>query len=171
MTGNAISPHPRWRQPLSHGAARRDSSPFRGAEGWAKICGVYASVYNDADTSVSHSPVRGGVLDAPRSRDRRGELVADVQRDRLHPRLIRPHGDVHYPTYAIPRITACAHFAWRWRETRTPITCKKDRSEDRSFLRARFRFRRLLQGLLRLFLPRRPGPGRRAGLRTARRRL
>ena len=53
-------------QPLSHGAKRRDSSPFRGAEGWAEACGVYATVYHDADACVSLMPVRGGVLDAPR---------------------------------------------------------------------------------------------------------
>ena len=33
LTDNVVSPHPRWHQPLSHGAKRRDSSPFRGAEG------------------------------------------------------------------------------------------------------------------------------------------
>ena len=73
-------------QPLSHGAERRDSSPFRGAEGWDETCGACASVYHDADTSVSLPPVRGGVLDAPRSRDCRGRFVADVWRDQLHPR-------------------------------------------------------------------------------------
>ena len=80
---------PTLHQPLSHGAKRRDSSPFRGAEGWVEICGVYASVYHDADTHVQHSPVRGGVLDAPRSRDRRGGVVAPVRRDRWHPRHLR----------------------------------------------------------------------------------
>ena len=29
--------YPRRHQPLSHGARRRDSSPFRGAEGWAEV--------------------------------------------------------------------------------------------------------------------------------------
>ena len=28
---------PTLHQPLSHGAERRDSSPFRGAEGWAEV--------------------------------------------------------------------------------------------------------------------------------------
>ena len=54
---------------LSHGAERRDSSPFRGAEGWVEVWGVYALVYHDADTVVFLSPVRGGVLDAPWLRD------------------------------------------------------------------------------------------------------
>ena len=77
---------PTLHQPLSHGASRRDSSPFRGAEGWVEICGVYASVYHDADTHVQHSPVRGGVLDAPRSCDSRAALDAFVWRGRPHPR-------------------------------------------------------------------------------------
>ena len=77
---------PTLHQPLSHAASRRDSSPFRGAKGWAEICGVYASVSHDADTYVSHPPVRGGVPDAPRLRDCRGAVVADGRRDRLHPR-------------------------------------------------------------------------------------
>ena len=77
---------PTLHQPLSHGAKRRDSSPFRGAKGWAEVCGVYASVSHDAHTVVFLPPVRGGVLDAPRSRDRRGGLVADVRHGRLHPR-------------------------------------------------------------------------------------
>ena len=68
---------------------RRDCSPFRGADGWEETCGVYASVYHDADTYVSHPPVRGGVLDAPRSRDCRGGVVAAVRLGRLYPRLIR----------------------------------------------------------------------------------
>ena len=80
---------PTLHQPLSHGAKRRDSSPFRGAEGWVEVCGVYASVCRDADTYVSLLPVRGGVLDAPRSCYRRGGLDAPVRRDRWHPLLIR----------------------------------------------------------------------------------
>ena len=93
---------PTLHQPLSHGAKRRDSSPFRGAKGWAEICGVYASVYHDADTYVSHPPVRGGVPDAPRSRDRRGGVVAPVRRDRWHPRhlrcaRLRPPPNASYP--------------------------------------------------------------------------
>ena len=80
---------PTLHQPLSHAASRRDSSPFRGAEGFAEVCGVGASVYHDADTVVFLQPVRGGVLDAPRSRDRRAELDASVRLDRLH---LRHHG-------------------------------------------------------------------------------
>ena len=38
---------------------------------------------------VSLLPVRGGVLDAPRSCDRRAALDASFRRDRQHPRLIR----------------------------------------------------------------------------------
>ena len=73
-------------QPLSHGAERRDSSPFRGAEGWAEVCGVCASVYHDADTRVSLTPVRGGVPDAPRSRNCRAALGAPARLDHSHPR-------------------------------------------------------------------------------------
>ena len=80
---------PTLHQPLSHGASRRDSSPFRGAEGRAEVCGVYALVYHDADTVVFLPPVRGGVLDAPCLRDRRAALDADVRLDRQHPRLPR----------------------------------------------------------------------------------
>ena len=80
---------PTLHQPLSHGALRRDSSPFRGAEGWVEVCGVCASVYHDADTVVFLPPVRGGVLDAPRLRDCRGALDAPVRRDLLHPRHLR----------------------------------------------------------------------------------
>ncbi len=72
LTGNVISPAPTLHQPLSHGALRRDSSPFRGAEGWEDAWGVYALVCRDADTVVFLAPVRGGVLDAPRLRDCRG---------------------------------------------------------------------------------------------------
>ncbi len=89
LTGNVVSPHPCCPQPLSHGASRRDSSPFRGAEGWAEVCGVYAFVYHDAHTFVPLMPVRGGVLDAPRSRDCRAALGASARRGRRRPRLIR----------------------------------------------------------------------------------
>ena len=68
---------------------RRDSSPFRGAEGWVEVCGVYALVYHDADTYVYHSPVRGGVLDAPWLRECRGGVGADSRRGRLRRRLMR----------------------------------------------------------------------------------
>ena len=84
-----VRPHRHRHQPLSHGASRRDSSPFRGAEGFAEVCGVYTFVYHDADTVVFLLPVRGGVPDAPRSRDCRGELDAVVRRGRFcrcHPR-------------------------------------------------------------------------------------
>ena len=75
--------------PSSHAASRRDSSPFRGAEGWAEVCGVYASVCRDADTVVFLPPVRGGVLDAPWSRDCRGGVVANIGCGLLHPRHLR----------------------------------------------------------------------------------
>ena len=101
VVGRRYCATPTLHQPLSHGASRRDSSPFRGAEGWAEVCGVYASVSHDADTYVAQPPVRGGVLDAPRSRDRRGGLVADVRHGRLHPRhprcvCLRPPPNVCY---------------------------------------------------------------------------
>ena len=40
------------------------------------VCGVYASVYHDADAYVPLTPVRGGVLDAPRSVDEQAYLKA-----------------------------------------------------------------------------------------------
>ena len=81
--------HPRRPQPLSHGAKRRDTSPFRGAEGWEEVYGDGASVYHDADTYVYLPPVRGGVLDAPPLRDCRGGVGATVRRGRLQPRSPR----------------------------------------------------------------------------------
>ena len=101
---------PTLRQPLSHGAERRDSSPFRGAEGWVEVCGVYASVCRDADTYVSLLPVRGGVLDAPRSCYRRGGLDAPVRRDRWHPLLIRRARFRPPPNICNPAGTARAPF-------------------------------------------------------------
>ena len=89
MTGNVGAPAPTLHQPLSHGAERRDSSPFRGADGWEEVCGDGASVYRDADTYVSLTPVRGGVLDAPRSDYYRGGFVAPVRRGRFYPRFPR----------------------------------------------------------------------------------
>ena len=86
LTDYVIAPHQRRPQPLSHGASRRDSSPSRGAKGWVKVCGVGATVYHDADTVVFLPPVRGGVPDAPRSRDRRAASNASVRPDRFYPR-------------------------------------------------------------------------------------
>ena len=86
LTDYVIAPHQRRPQPLSHGASRRDSSPSRGAKGWVKVCGVGATVYHDADTVVFLPPVRGGVPDAPRLRDRRAALDAPVRPDRFYPR-------------------------------------------------------------------------------------
>ena len=85
----ASASHRRRHQPLSHAASRRDSSPFRGAERWAEVCGVCASVCRDADTVVFLPPVRGGVPDAPRSRDCRAALDAPVRPDQPHPRFPR----------------------------------------------------------------------------------
>ena len=96
FTDNAGTPAPTLHQPLSHGAKRRDSSPFRGAEGWEEVCGVSASAYrdadtycHDADTYVSLMPVRGGVLDAPWSCDHRADLYAPVRRAQFYPCLPR----------------------------------------------------------------------------------
>ena len=97
-------------QPLSHGASRRDSSPSRGAKGWVKVCGVGATVYHDADTVVFLPPVRGGVPDAPRSRDRRAALDAPVRRDRLYPRLPRCARFRPLPNASNPAGTARAPF-------------------------------------------------------------
>ena len=77
---------PTLHQPLSHGAMRRDSSPFRGAEAWAETCGACASVYHDAYTFVPLTSVRGGVPAAPRSRDCWATLGAPVRPDQPRPR-------------------------------------------------------------------------------------
>ena len=89
VDGQRYCAAPTSHQPLSHGALRRDSSPFRGAEGWADILALYAHVYHDADTFVPLTPVRGGVPDAPRWCDRRGGFTASVRPARQHARLIR----------------------------------------------------------------------------------
>ena len=60
--------------------------PFQGSRGVGGGGYLYASVYHDAETYVTHSPVRGGVPDAPRLRDRRAALDASVRLDRQHPR-------------------------------------------------------------------------------------
>ena len=55
--------------------------PFQGSRGaWEEVCGDGASAYRDADSYVSLTPVRGGVLDAPWLRDCRGGVVAAVGR-------------------------------------------------------------------------------------------
>ena len=59
---------------------RAATAPLSGEpRAWAEVCGVYALVYHDADTVVFLSPVRGGVLDAPRSLDCRAALDASVR--------------------------------------------------------------------------------------------
>ena len=107
---------PTLHQPLSHGAKRRDSSPFRGAEGWADILALYAPVYPDADAYVSLPPVRGGVLDAPRSRDRRAALDAAARPDQPHSRHPRcANLAPTRPTYAISRAQPAHHFIRAYR--------------------------------------------------------
>ena len=118
-------------QPLSHAASRRDSSPFRGAEGWADILALYASVSHDAATYVSLPPVRGGVLDAPRSSDRRAALDAPAQRDQQHQRLIRcarqhppphasnPAGTARAPFFTGARRCPLSHAGRAWKPSPT----------------------------------------------------
>ena len=151
LTGNVIALHPRCTNP-SVTALRAATAPLSGEpRAWEKTCGVYAFVYHDAATYVSLSPVRGGVLDAPRSRDCRGGLDALVRRDRQHPRHPRRARLPPPPTYHIPRIPARAPFCpgapalsvnprragaegkplRRGRGARRAR--KKDRSADRSF--------------------------------------
>ena len=115
---------PTLHQPLSHGAMRRDSSPFRGAEGWDEACGVCASVYRDANTYVSLTPVRGGVLDAPWLRYCRGRLGADVGRGRLRRRLIRRAQWHPPPNVSYPAGTARAPFGRRAGPTSSVIRRK-----------------------------------------------
>ena len=128
--GEVLGAFRRWLQPLSHGAKRRDSSPFRGAEGWADVCGVYAFVYHDADIYVSNPPVRGGVFDAPRSRDCRGGLVADVRRGRLYPRfprcgnLVSTSPRIQSRGHSPRTIGAGAEVGWRVQPTSSDIRRK-----------------------------------------------
>ena len=82
------------RHPSSNGRGVGDAAPygvcvwvcFSGAVRWAGSLDVDPThVTSYAATFVSLSPVRGGVLDAPRLRDCRGWLGAPVRRDRWHP--------------------------------------------------------------------------------------
>ena len=83
-------------------------APFVGRE-------ITQSVVIYPATFVSQSPVRGGVLDAPRSRDRRGRLAADVERDRWHPCFPR-HARLRSPSSVCnPAGTARAPFCETWR--------------------------------------------------------
>ena len=67
----------------------RDSG-FSGAVRYAGSLGTDSSpVTMYAASLVSLPPVRGGVLDAPRSCDRRADLYASIQRDQPHPRFPR----------------------------------------------------------------------------------
>ena len=75
-----------------------------------EACSVCASVCRDADTMVSLLPVRGGVLDAPRSCDRRGGVGADGRRDRWHPR---------YPRHT--RLRSPLHVSYPAGTARTPL--------------------------------------------------
>ncbi len=99
------------RRPSSDGRGVEDAAPyggcvwvrFSGAVRWARSLDVVpAPVASYAARPVSLSAVRGGVLDAPRLRDRRGAVDADVERDRLYPRFQRcarlhPPPHVSYP--------------------------------------------------------------------------
>ena len=86
MTDCVISPHPRCTNP-SVAAQSAATAPLSWEpRAWEEVCGVYASVSHDADTYVAQPPVRGGVPDAPRLRDRRAALDAAVRLDRQHPR-------------------------------------------------------------------------------------
>ena len=53
--------------------------------------------------------VRGGVLDAPRSRDRRASLDTSVRRGLPHPRHHGAPAFVYYPTHAISRAQPAHH--------------------------------------------------------------
>ena len=73
---------------------------------------------------VSLLPVRGGVLDAPRSCDRRGGVGADGRRDRWHPRYPR-HTRLRSPLHvSYPAGTARAPLARRAGSTSSVIRRK-----------------------------------------------
>ena len=110
LTDDVISPHPPCTNP-SVTAQSAATAPLSGEpRAWAEVYGVYASVYHDADTVVFLPPVRGGVPDAPRSRDRRAGLVASVRLDRLQPHHPRCTASVRRPTHHIPRAQPAHHF-------------------------------------------------------------
>ena len=87
------------RCPSSNGRGVEDAAPYGGCDrvsfsGAVRCTDVECvclsvTVMFHAETFVPQPPVRGGVLDAPRSRDHRGGVGADGRRDRLHPRLPR----------------------------------------------------------------------------------
>ena len=110
LTGNFITPHQRCTNP-SVTAQSAATAPLSGEpRAWAVVCNDGASVYHDADISVSLPPVRGGVLDAPRSRDRRGGLDAAVRPDQPHPRRPRCVRLPPPPNVSNPAGTARAPF-------------------------------------------------------------
>ena len=145
MTDCVIASHPRCTNP-SVTPLRAATAPLSGEpRAWAEVCGVCASVYHDADTYVSLTPVRGGVLDAPPLRDCRAASDAPVRPDRLYPRHLRC---VRLPPTAqriqsrghSPRTILYGRPTSSVRPTpggrRRPSSHrarKKDRSEDRSF--------------------------------------
>ena len=97
--------------------------PFQGSRG---VCGGLRRLLicsHDTDTEVFLSPVRGGVLDAPRLRDCRGGVVADVWRGRLHHVLYGAPVFVFCPTYAISRAPPAHHCYGRggWLACRTHV--------------------------------------------------
>ena len=69
---------PTLHQPLSHGAKRRDSSPFRGAEGTGGGGCPFASAAYDADASISHIQVGTAYL----TRRRVGGIIPSHDRER-----------------------------------------------------------------------------------------
>ena len=94
--GRAWKPSPTGPPPLTHVAPTPQSRryaprqlPFQGSRGMGGGGYLFASASHDADTYVYLLPVRGGVLDAPRLRDCRGEMGADGRRGRLHSRYPR----------------------------------------------------------------------------------
>ena len=100
-TYNVGTPHPRYTQPLSHGATRRDSSPFRGAEGVGGACYPCATVYHDADTCVSHPPY-GAASPTPLPLD-------DGRRGFVAERYVSPRR-AHRPRCAVRQMTGDAGY-------------------------------------------------------------
>ena len=142
---------PTLHQPLSHGAERRDSSPFRGAEGVGGGLRRWRNCLPRCGYLRLTTTVGGGVLDAPPSRDCRGGLVADVRRGRLHPRLMRrarwrppPHISNHTGTARTlfctgaptPSVSRRAHYMQKGPVLDRSFLLKRPRAFQAAFARA-----------------------------------
>ena len=116
------------RRPSSNGRGVGDAAPY-GLCDRVRFCGAVrcslpAPVTFHAATFVSLLPVRGGVLDAPRSDYCRGGLGAAVRRGRLHPRHLRRARLRLPPHVSNPAGTARAPFVRREENRTRRVVCR-----------------------------------------------